>query len=212
MGKWPNWANSYHFTSVIILAEEDNTYAKFGAGQNFYCLPTSTTTTFVLSSHLHHYHISIVFPSSTTTAFLLSSLLHHQYISIVSLLHHHYISIVFPPPPPLHFHCLSPFTITTFLLSSLLNHHYISTVFPPPPRLHFYCLSLFTITLLHHQCLKSFLHHHHYGVFDVLLLLLKTRNETSPRFFQVVCLSCLTFRKNESGEWSSLDRLAWKPF
>ena len=103
-------------TSLIMLAEEDNTYAKFGAGQNFY-------TVFPPPPPLHFYCL----PSSIT-AFLLSSLLHH-----------HYISIVFPPPPPLHFYCLPSSSITSFLLSSLLHHQYISIVFPPP-SLHFYCL------------------------------------------------------------------------
>ena len=126
---------------------------------HFYCLPSSTITTFLLSSLLHHY-ISIVFPNpslhfhclpSSITSFPLSSLLHH-YISIIipppslhfhchrssittfplSSLLHHYISIVIAPPS-LHFHCLPSSSITAFLLSSLLHHHYISIVFRPSP-------------------------------------------------------------------------------
>ena len=188
----------------------------------FYCLPTSTTSTFLLSSLLHHHYISIVFPppslhfyclpSSTTTTFLLSSLLHHLYISTV-----------FPPPPSLHFHCL-PSSITAFRLSSFLHHHYISpvfplqhhyisTVFPPPPPLHFYCLSPFT-ALLHYHCFAIIvrLPPPLMGIWSSVGFAKYTvGSETRSRFFQLVG-SCLTFQKNKTGEWSSLDRLAWKAF
>ena len=135
-------------TSLIMLAEEDNTSAKFGAGQNFYTVfpppqalhfyrvPTSTTTTFPFSSLPPQPLYFYCLPTSTTT------------FPLSSLLHHHSISIVFPPPPPLHFYCFPPppslhfyclpfSTMSTFLLSSLLHHHCISIVFPPPSPLHF---------------------------------------------------------------------------
>ena len=117
-------------TSLIMLAEEDNTYAKFWAGQNFYTVfPPPPPLHFYCLPFLHNHCISIDFPPppplhfrclpSSVTAFLLSSLLYHC------------ISIVFLPPPPLHFYCLPSSSITTFLLSSLLHHHCISIVFRP---------------------------------------------------------------------------------
>ena len=120
-------------TSLIMLAEEDNTYAKFGAGQNLYTVfPPPPPLHFYCLPFLHNHCISIVFPpppplhfhclpSSTITTFPLSSLLHHC------------ISIVFLPPPPLHFYCLPSSSTTAFLLSSLLHHHYISIVFRSSP-------------------------------------------------------------------------------
>ena len=121
-------------TSLIMLAQEDNTYAKFWAGQNFYTVfPPPPPLHFYCLPFLRNHCISIVFPSSTTTVFLLTSHLRH-----------HYISIVFSPPS-LHFFCL-PSSITAFRLSSFLHHHYISTVFPPPASLHFYCLPSSTTT------------------------------------------------------------------